>query len=144
MKIKTIRLSIKKLMDSANEDIRSQYAAYIAFEPVFDPAEGDYTDLISITISADNETVYYTTDGTDPTLQSLKYQGPVAAAEGRTEIRAMAVNAKGIQSNTVIAVYNVTLPPPDAASISPTSGNYVTGTKITVTFPGRVQGLLCF
>ncbi|MCI1726669.1 MAG: chitobiase/beta-hexosaminidase C-terminal domain-containing protein [Lachnospiraceae bacterium] len=136
--------SIKKLMDSANEDIRSQYAAYIASEPVFDPAEGDYTDLISITISADNETVYYTTDGTDPTLQSLKYQGPVAAAEGRTEIRAMAVNAKGIQSNTVIAVYNVTLPPPDAASISPTSGNYVTGTKITVTFPAGCKAYYAF
>jgi tetratricopeptide (TPR) repeat protein len=59
--------SIKKLMDSANEDIRSQYAAFIASEPVFDPAEGDYTDLISIAISADERSrlLYDGRDGSD-------------------------------------------------------------------------------
>jgi hypothetical protein len=136
--------SIKALLEDSSDDIRADFPEYIAEDPVFDPAEGDYVKNFFVTVTAEKETIYYTTDGSDPTKESTRYSGPIQTKEGRNEIRALAVNEKGIESGIVIAVYNVTLPPPSAASISPTSGNYVAGTKITVTYPAGCKAYYAF
>ena len=45
--------------------------------PVFAPAGETYTGTLSVTITANPAaTVYYTTDGTQPTVASAKYGGP--------------------------------------------------------------------
>src|SRR5204863_1995390 len=46
--------------------------------PTFSPVPGDYTSAQSVTIATTwpSSTIYYTTDGSDPTTSSKVYTGP--------------------------------------------------------------------
>lgn len=59
--------------------------------PTFSPAEGTYIDAQNVTINCETEgaTIYYTTDGTDPTKSSSAYSAPIAVST-TTTIKAMA------------------------------------------------------
>lgn len=138
--------TIKNLMDSCKDDgVLSEYAAYICDSPVFSPAEGSYKTKIKISINAqDNCRIFYTTDGSDPTESSMAYTGEITASEGRNEIRAIAVNEKGIKSNVSYHIYTVVLARPDSPAITPVSGEYTAGTKITVTVPSGCKAYYAF
>lgn len=60
--------------------------------PTFTPAEGTYTSSQNVTISTatDGATVYYTTDGTEPTTSSSIYSSPINVSQ-TTTIKAIAV-----------------------------------------------------
>jgi hypothetical protein len=138
--------SIKNLMDDCeSETVRTSYADYICSSPAFSPAEGTYKTKIQVSLSADEgDTVYYTTDGTDPTESSTVYKNPIATSEGRNEIRAIAINEKGIKSDVVLHVYNVTLVRPNPPAVTPASGDYTAGTTITVTVPSGCKAYYAF
>jgi hypothetical protein len=52
----------------------------VAPKPVFSPAAGRYTDkqTVTITDAAPNATIYYTTNGSYPSLVSTAYTGPIS------------------------------------------------------------------
>ena len=84
--------------------------------------------------SATGGTIYYTTDGSDPTESSTEYKEAVLLqSEGDTEIRAIAVNKKGIPSAVSSAKYSIEFPLVDAPAVSPSTGQYSTATQITIT-----------
>ena len=56
-------------------------------------------------------------------------------SEGDTEIRAIAVNKKGIPSAVSSAKYSIEFPLVDAPAVSPSTGQYSTATQITITVP---------
>ena len=86
--------------------------------------------------SATGGTIYYTTDGSDPTESSTEYKEAVLLqSEGDTEIRAIAVNKKGIPSAVSSAKYSIEFPLVDAPAVSPSTGQYSTATQITITVP---------
>lgn len=61
---------------------------------------GNYYDDVEVTLSAEeNQDIYYTTDGTYPTVSSQKYSGPIAIDKDTT-VKAVAVN-----NNNVSQVY---------------------------------------
>ena len=70
--------------------------------PTFTPAAGVYTSVQSVEISSatDGATVYYTTDGTEPTTSSTVYSEPISVSE-TTTIKAIAV--KGGMDNSLVA-----------------------------------------
>lgn len=69
--------------------------------PTFTPAAGVYTSAPSVEISSatDGATVYYTTDGTEPTTSSSVYGSAIIVSE-TTTIKAIAVKA-GLDNSTV-------------------------------------------
>ena len=73
--------------------------------PTFSPAGGTYSSAQNVTISTTTEdaTVYYTTDGTDPTTSSNVYSAAIPVST-TTTIKAIAV-ADGYE-NSVIATAN--------------------------------------
>ena len=76
--------------------------------PSFTPAAGVYTSVQNVTISSatDGATVYFTTDGTDPTTSSSVYSEPISVSE-TTTIKAIAVKA-GLDNSTVAtATYTI-------------------------------------
>ena len=99
--------------------------------------EGTYDEVQQVTLtSATGGTIYYTTDGSDPTESSTEYKEAVLLqSEGDTEIRAIAVNKKGIPSAVSSAKYSIEFPLVDAPAVSPSTGQYSTATQITITVP---------
>lgn len=77
--------------------------------PTFSPAGGEYTSAQNVTIStADGATIYYTTDGTDPTTSSTKYESAITVSK-TTTIKAIAVK-DGHTSSIASATYTLVEP----------------------------------
>lgn len=125
---------IKELLDGCNSDkIRKKYAGYICAAPVLGIPEGEYTEpqKLSIEAAESSDTIYYTTDGTEPDRLSKRYTEPIALEEGTVTVKAVSINAKGIRSDVVSAAYTVTLDPPAPPRITPVSGAFTTDTENT-------------
>lgn len=76
--------------------------------PVFAPIEGSYNDSVMVTITSATAgaTIYYTTDGSVPTIMSTEYKAPFKLT-ATTTVRAMAY-AFAMPSQAVQAVYTIT------------------------------------
>ena len=94
------------LEDCDDESVLSSLKAYVSTEPVFSLDDGKYSEVQEVTLSASGETIYYTTDGTNPTSSSTKYTEPILLnEEGKTQIKAIAYNKKKIPSLVVSKTY---------------------------------------
>ena len=74
--------------------------------PTFSPAGGTYTSAQTVTISCSTEgaTIYYTTDGNDPTTSSTVYSAPINVSSEMT-IKAMATATDYDNSAVATAEY---------------------------------------
>lgn len=79
--------------------------------PVFSPAQGTYyaTQNVTITTSTADATIYYTTDGTEPTTGSTAYSEPIAVSADLT-IKAIAVKESFVTSAVAEAAYDIEAP----------------------------------
>ena len=125
------------LQDCEDKNVLSAMNDYVSSAPEFSLKEGTYDEVQQVTLtSATGGTIYYTTDGSDPTESSTEYKEAVLLqSEGDTEIRAIAVNKKGIPSAVSSAKYSIEFPLVDAPAVSPSTGQYSTATQITITVP---------
>ena len=107
--------------------------------PTFSPAAGTYTSAQNVTISSatGEATIYYTTDGTDPTTESTAYTGAIAISE-TTTIKAIAVKDDMINSDVAEADYTIIIP---SISSSEVNINYsATSGSIAYTLTNPVDG----
>ncbi len=76
--------------------------------PTFSPAAGTYTSAQSVTINSATEgaTIYYTTDGTEPTTNSTQYNGAISVSSSTT-IKAIATAAGYDNSSVATATYTI-------------------------------------
>lgn len=79
--------------------------------PTFSPEGGEYTGTQSVTISCATEgaSIYYTTDGSNPTDASTPYTGAISIEE-TTTIKAIAYDATGESSYIATAVFTIKIP----------------------------------
>lgn len=127
---------LKKLLEACeSEEVWNACSEYIAAEPSASLQSGTYTSRQTVELLADGETIYYTMDGTVPTENSLIYSGPLSLLEGTTELKAMAVNKKGISSQVMTWEYVLVYGVPDPPKVYPESGNYDKKTKIELDVP---------
>jgi Chitobiase/beta-hexosaminidase C-terminal domain/Carboxypeptidase regulatory-like domain/Fn3 associated/FG-GAP-like repeat/IPT/TIG domain len=103
--------------------------------PSVSPAAGTYPygtngTAVSVTISDSNPaaTIYYTTDGSIPTVASSIYSTPVAISS-TTTLQAIAVVAGDLTSSITSAVYTVQAPAP---AFDHTPGSYVGPQSVTL------------
>jgi hypothetical protein len=90
--------------------------------PVYAPAPGTYAAAPSVTLSANSgSTIYYTLDGSLPTLSSLVYTGPIVVS-ATTTINAIAVQSGFLTSPVATATYTIG----SGAPIAYVQGNYAT------------------
>ncbi len=90
--------------------------------PTFSPAPSSYAGAQSVTITAAaGATIYYTLDGSQPTLASAVYTGPLNVA-ATTTINAIAVQSGKLTSTPAVGVYTIS----SLAQISYVQGNYAT------------------
>lgn len=90
--------------------------------PTFSVVAGEYTEAQSITLSADEGTIYYTLDSSTPTASSEKYTTPIVLDEcGEHTIKAIAINGES-ESPVASATYTISLPIPANDAENPYTG----------------------
>lgn len=74
--------------------------------PAVSPSTGQYDSAMQIEIKVPSGyTAYYTTNGSDPTTASTKYNGPIDMLGGETIFKAILVNEKGRTSGVTTRNY---------------------------------------
>ncbi len=88
--------------------------------PTFSPAAGTYLTAQSVTISdaTVGATVYYTTDGSTPTTNSLLYSGPIPVSASML-IQALSADSGANSSTVASAAYTINNPAPVVSNLSP-------------------------
>lgn len=125
---------INELLRSCQEpQIVNMFQSYLALEPEFSYVEGSYAEVIPLKLSSNTAgTIYYTTDGTKPTRNSLIYTAPLFLESGEYTISAFFINDYGIESEVVSKTYTINLSVPSAPEIALYSGEYSEPTMISV------------
>lgn len=125
-------------------------AAGIVGAPTVNLAAGTYTENQSVTPTSSTEgaTIYYTTDGSEPTITggvpagtTAQYTAPIAVTgtEGQsitTTIKAIAVKDRMQNSSVETFTYTIQIPVPKyevTVTNGSGSGNYAQGSTVTIT-----------
>lgn len=100
--------------------------------PTFSPAAGAVAANTNVTISTttDGATIYYTTDGSDPTTTSSVYSAPITIDAAKT-IKAFAVKDGYPDSDIASAAYTIAVPCA-TPTFSPVAGEVEKGTTVTI------------
>ena len=108
-------------------------AKYYVEAPAVSVESGEYTTDLEVKLTSDyGYDIYYTVDGSEPTINSALYKNKLEITEGTTKLQCIAVNQYNIASSVASAEYKVEYKAPDAPTISPRSGNYETEQLIVI------------
>lgn len=118
--------SIRNLVyNISDESLQKRLIAYFPDAPTFSLESGNYSYVDPIVLSSKDEGyIYYTTDGTDPDLNSFKYEAPIPLEEGENIIKAIFINKKGVSSIVGEAVYTIKPDIPEIPVMLTKSGTY--------------------
>ena len=117
--------------------------------PVFTPAAGSYigTQRVELTCATEDATIYYTTDGSEPTSDSTAYTG-VIRLSADTSFRAVAVK-EGMRDSVVAeAAYTIAKPTYTLSVSAPAFDDAIVGytqpeaQAITITSSGNSDALI--
>lgn len=126
------------LKETQGTSVGNALAEYRTGELSADIAGGEYHDhlFVTLTNSQPDSVIYYTLDGSEPSVASTVYDGAIAVETvGRTTLRAVAVNEAGLAGEELTEVYTISLLVPDAPVIKPDSGTYEYSERIEVEIP---------
>jgi len=104
--------------------------------PVFKPAGGKYLGSVTVSLSdlSPIAAIYYTIDGSNPTINSPAFSEPFKISSGYVIVKTIAAVHGAAPTSVVKAAYSILLQTP-TPKISPVSGRYPAGTTITITDP---------
>lgn len=108
---------------------------YTPTTPSVSHTAGRYNDEIDVTIQIPaGQTVYYTTDGTDPSESGLVYVDgtKIHVAEGKMTLKAIGFTDDGTPSEQITTDYTVIIPTPAAPKANYASGKYKSAPKVSL------------
>jgi|GEM_PF-1331634 len=95
------------------------------------PNGGSFSDVLNVTLASPTagSSIYYTTDGSNPTSSSTLYSGPISVNSFTTTIKAVAIrnNKTGVQKEAIFTITKPTL------TISPNGIKSEREVKVTLT-----------
>lgn len=103
----------------------------------FSPAAGTYENLVEVELSSHSEgaTIYYTTDGSEPTTASTEYTGAISLTE-TTTIRAIAKAADLDASPVNSRTYTVVVAATEVSTLAELRTGYEVGSEEVFNFNG--------
>ncbi|HIS95297.1 MAG TPA: chitobiase/beta-hexosaminidase C-terminal domain-containing protein [Candidatus Ventricola gallistercoris] len=120
---------------TSTQEFEVMLREYTPEAPKISHTGGRYTDEIDVTIEIpEGETVYYTTDGTDPSESGMVYtEGTVIhVEEGKLTVKAIAFTENGTPSEQIEEDYTVIIPTPAAPKANYASGKYKYAPKVSL------------
>lgn len=90
-----------------NPEVKAELEAMRPAAPVATPEPGFYNQYISVTVTADQGTLYVNANGEYPSIHEDLYNAPVPLAAGENTIYALAVTENGLVSPLAIFGYTV-------------------------------------
>lgn len=117
----------------SNSDVTTGLYSIRAGAPTFTPVAGQYSSARSVTLasSTPNATIYYTTNGSTPSINSLQFTTPIDVDTNQT-IRAFATAAGMTNSLESSSVYTIQAATP---VFSVAAGTYI-GSKVVLVTSG--------
>ncbi len=135
-----IEMLDRTIASITNEEVKERLSSYLTEEPVFSEKSGAFDHEFDLELSAENMgSIYYTLDGSDPTVNSTEYAAPIRIGEGKTTVRAVFVNIHGIAGSVREETYEVSFAIPEAPVVKPESGSYSLPEYISVDVPDGVN-----
>lgn len=118
-------------------DILELFSDYIVNAPEFNYSGGTYDKYLEISITSDaGHQIYYTMDGTDPSVYGRLYKEPISLnAMGTYTIRAVCVNAKKLYSEIIRQEYVIDIPAPSMPEVTPNGGTFEEETLVAIYVP---------
>jgi hypothetical protein len=102
--------------------------------PTITSTPKDYAYItIAIADTTDGAVIYYTTDGTTPTIASTQYTGPFIGLEAANIIKAVAVKANYFDSDVTTATINASFAQSDYPTLGPYLNGYMCNPQATST-----------
>jgi len=114
--------------------------------PTATPSAGSYSSAQSITLATTTSgaAIYYTTDGSTPTVSSVLYSSPINVSSSKT-IKAIAAASGLSNSGVLTAAYTISASTTTTLSASPTSPSSGTSVTFTATVsPAAASGTVTF
>ena len=99
--------AVNMLDNIANPVIKEQLDKMRPAAPSSETAPGFYSEYISVDLSSDMGTLYYTLDGEYPSTEDAPYSDPIALPAGETTIYAVSVDQSGLVSPLTILGYTI-------------------------------------
>lgn len=118
-----------------DEKLYKSFKDYMTLPPKFSKSGGEYEDSIRVVLSSENSgDIFYTTDGSEPTIESKKYEGAILLTEaGDYQISAIFVNSYNMLSDAVSERYSISYSLPEDPVVEPEGGGYLYPAYITAT-----------
>ena len=92
----------------SNENVITRFKQYLVSSPTFSYEEGHYQEIIPLKIiSPDGDKIFYTFDGTEPTVDSQMYTEPIFMDDGIYHFKAVCIDEHGVKSDVVEKTYEV-------------------------------------
>lgn len=130
--------SVLLLYDLADKSLANLFSAYVVTPPVFSREEGTYRQYMTVEILTGKDyVIYYSTDGSDPTLHGELYTKPIELNRNlaTVTIKAACMNEKGIFSEIVSKEYTIDLAAPNMPVVTPGGGNFTEETLVEIMVP---------
>ncbi len=133
--------SINKLLEKyEGTGVTAYLEDFIVPSPEMDPKGGVFNEETSITMKgAPDCPIFYTTDGSNPTVDSPVYTKPIALEEGVTLVKAMSVDKMGVKSYVNTQEFILEGMKPSKPVFSLESGVYINGQKLEITTNDKMR-----
>lgn len=130
--------AIIELSNAVDASLADLFTDYQVQTPKFSIEPGVYDGAQTLVLSSDaGDSVFYTTDGSDPMEKGLMYTNPIPLDENNHTyvIKAVCMNDKNLYSDVVTNQYQIKIPAPDIPIVTPDGGDFGVETTVSVTVP---------
>ena len=130
--------AILKLKEGiTNSRILSIFADYSVDAPMLSVPSGTYNEDITLSISSKKGVeIYYTVDGSDPTVNGTKYKSSFEiTGAGMHTVKVATKNELGVYSDIVTETYVIKYEAPADPVVTPNGGTFDTKTYVYITVP---------
>lgn len=126
---------INELLEKYRSTNGEQYIkSFEVLPPTASETPGNFSDTVKLTLmAADDCSIYYTIDGSEPTITSNIFKDEIVIKSEKVTVKAIAIDSIGVKSSVAAFEYSVNYELPDGPVFNIESGTIDTDTELKIT-----------